>query len=584
MIVGLTAGIAFALGHHQFYHELDQVSLVLAVGGAYWQVFWRTLSSKPVCLFVIDSLADLLGSLPSLFDIAALRVSSILICLAAIFWLIPLATIFAPPTLTVAPADFTSYENHSLPAINFETAGFATITYANPGAGANPGNVSAILPIYGGPSPPLSRLVMATAMRGELPNFSPPTENSSYRLDFNGPRVQCKPAPTDILKSFDSADCQFLVQNNSECRYSYLAWPPTKSDIVPYNVSDMIDNSLPLHPFTKGSSDSYLGAYDYGPATLFIAADARVYEGTWTVLNCSLRNSTCTFEFDFQSISQRISLLQTRDNNEVGVDWLDDSESDFENPDSIYNSRINYQALMECLGRLLAGSVYDNFGLETLFQTGIALQSDLAYTKEPFPIYNFTLVSREAYNITVLDALKSPNFNRPLADVVEEMFMNMTLALFSKDAFLRYDVEPTNVTVHSMLNIYVYSSRYLLLAYGLAIAFSMIVVVYASVGLWHSQASYSNKFSTIVRTTCRLDVCSHLEEEDRTGTNPLPQRLKDRMIHTGGGGMALNAETGESPVNQEKDISAVTESSTMLSQKSHYVDPCPYMPWESANH
>lgn len=562
MLAAFLAGILFSVGHHIFYHNLDgqavdeakydqqtnirigtalsylvRVALAVAVSVAYWQIFWRTLQRKQLPLSTVDSLADLLGSLLSFFDVTALRANPVLFSLAAISWLIPFGSIVTPATLTISPMQVTSYNMTAMAGINFGTGPMATINYLLAGGGPNAGNLSGPpSPSYDSSSQPLSRLALATAFQGQLPNIPPPVVNSSYRLQFYAPSVRCNPASKDILRGFNSAvGCDVLVDGD-DCAayYRYLCWAPNDS-IVPFSKNSMYPaGSLPIDPDL--GPQNYLGTIDSEskaePATLFLAIDASGY-GEWIVFNCSLWNTTYTVDFDFSAIgTQRISVIETYDINSVSVDWGPLSY-DEELQAAVYGPGINYQALMECFGKSLVGSIYTDTTYGYLHESGNVLQTDVAYTKELFPVYNMTIATSDTYNTTVLDAMQSPNFNRSLVDVVEEMFQNMTLALFSKQAFLTDEALPTNITIHSVKNIYVYSPSHLLLAYGLAVGFSFAAVVLGFVNLWLSKASYSFKFSTVMRATCEFYIYALVPNAYRTGADPLPRDLKSVRIQVG---------------------------------------------------
>ena len=379
--------------------------------------------------------------------------------------------------------------------------------------------------------------------------------------------MQCNPAPAKILEGFYSAiDCPVSGSNDCENVYNYLAWTPASSAVVPFGNLSMeyqspASGALPIIPEVTPYNYSYLGAYVFEfpePATLFLAVDPSIYYGEWVVLNCSLWNAIYTVDFDFRNSGQRINVVRTDDNNPVGVDWLGLPGIDF----AINGPGISYQALMECLGKLLIGSIYRDTTYGLTHKSGSALESDIAYTKEVFPIYNGTISTTETCNLTVLDALRSPHFDRSLSDVVEETFQNMTLALFSKPAFLVNETLPTNVTIQSIHNIYSYSSQYLILAYGLAIGFSFVAVVSGFLSLWESKASYSNKFSTIVRTTCGPYNYAVISNADRSGEDPLPKELGSKKIKVGAN---ISGNETTSPAREEINASR-NEGSAMLTQ------------------
>jgi hypothetical protein len=183
-------------------------------------------------------------------------------------------------------------------------------------------------------------------------------------------------------------------------------------------------------------------------------------------------------------------------------------------------------------------------------------------------MYNDTIATMETYNTTVLNALNSPNFNRYVVDIVEKMFQNMTIGLFSKQAFLGGDT-PTNVTVVSSENVYIYSQMHLLLAY-LSMGLTFIVVMLGLWTIWAGQAPYSNKFSTVMRTTAGSSLTVMVYKLDRTGADPLDKELGKLRIQPGEGATPdLLKHSEELQGNRMRDSEAefMMEGSSMLEEE-----------------
>ncbi|KAI0545591.1 hypothetical protein F4679DRAFT_588335 [Xylaria curta] len=571
IIVSLFSGVLFAVGHHFFYQYLNgqrvnearfgqqtsirigtaasylvRVAFVVTISTSYWQVFWRTLHRKKISLHTIDCLADLLNSLPNFFDMAGLRASPILVGLAAVSWLVPLTSLIAPATLTIVSVSTTSHMLQDIAGINFDRGPLARINYATTD-GSDSTEVG-----YGGSSQPLVRLALATALQGEIPNIPSPGVNSSYRLDFQAPSVRCRSTSKDILKGFDAAmgpGCRFPGETGTQntyygCinSYSYLAWVPSDDTIVPFAKDRGVRKEIAE------------------PWTIFVAVDRSVQYSDWSVLNCSLWNTTYTVDFDFLPTASRlqsISIVRTVDINPVSVVWKIEKQG----IELLYSPIFSYAALMECLGRVLVGSISQDFADGLLHDFGNALQSDAAYAEEMFPVYNATIVTdprSSAYQRTVLSALQSSSFNRSLGDVIEEMFQNMTLALFSKPTFLTEGDErmPTNVTFRSFENVYIYEPSNLLLAYSLAVGFSVVAASLGLLSIWSSKAAYSFKFSTVMRTTCDYKTESLIPRAYRSGADHLPRDLGRLDIQIG-------TETVAPTEFDEAHTSSVSQLSTL---------------------
>lgn len=430
---------------------------------------------------------------------------------------------------------------YPIAAIDFATGPMAALSYVSSGGGPNAGNISGYsMPSYEGASQPLTRLALATAMQGAIPNIPSPAENSSYRLDFDAPGVQCEAISVDILDGFTAVmNCSVIrgESSNDICpsSYYYMAWPPSTHAIIPFGNDSL---RFGTGPWLVDSNVGSYGPYGNEPGAIFVAVDTQPPYGlkdAMVVLNCSLWNATYTVDFNFPAEGQRITILHAQYNQPVSVGVLDAFPYNTPLDLSAHGPQLSYQALMECLGNILVGRYYTSGTDGRPHESGAVLQTDLAYSKELFPMYKSSIAASDklAYNATVAQAMESRNFGRPLGILIEEMFQNMTLALFSQQVFLHHGALPTNVRVRSARNEYSYAPSRLLLAYGLAVGFSLAIVVLGIASLWLSGASYSNKFSTVMRTTCDADMCADVASVDRTGADPLPKYLEKLEVRAG---------------------------------------------------
>jgi hypothetical protein len=80
-------------------------------------------------------------------------------------------------------------------------------------------------------------------------------------------------------------------------------------------------------------------------------------------------------------------------------------------------------------------------------------------------------------------------------------------------------------------NTYSYSQRNLLLSYGIALFLTLLASISGCLAIFHNGASYTHKFSTILRTTTGLGEL--VEKEDRTGADPLPIYLSRARVDLG---------------------------------------------------
>ena len=83
---------------------------------------------------------------------------------------------------------------------------------------------------------------------------------------------------------------------------------------------------------------------------------------------------------------------------------------------------------------------------------------------------------------------------------------------------------------------YAYSSEKLWLAYGLAALCTCLIVASGLVTILLSNATYSNDFSTVFRTTREAHISVAMQTSDFSGVDPLPKHLRDAYITLGGAG------------------------------------------------
>lgn len=416
---------------------------------------------------------------------------------------------------------------------------------------------------YKGPTYNLLQTVTAAALDGELPNFPSPAINASYQLSYSAPSVRCEQMPESILSKWapvmgcDLISSYYPIHTSSglvPCMiegylergnwWPYLSWTPGEHELVPFsNGSLKKAENLPFTTGLDGDASPYLGFYNgTSAASLFLAAAKQVgaEDPIWFALNCSLYNSTYTTNFTFQEGIQTISVLDVNTTNPISVLLKTPTVSQNESVsqeaaiNTEYAINTNYQAMMDSLGQLLVGDISYGFADDTTrsnvtvgteYGTRI-LQTNLAFTKEMFPIYNVSA----AYS---MEAKASQWYQKPLAKAVEDLFQNITLSVFSRNGFLRDMDSPTNVTTTALRNIYEYNWQRLWLAYGLALGFAFIVLMIGSSSLAISGVSYSHKVSTILRVTGGDRVDVDIKETDRAGNDPLPEYLSKAELLCG---------------------------------------------------
>jgi hypothetical protein len=89
---------------------------------------------------------------------------------------------------------------------------------------------------------------------------------------------------------------------------------------------------------------------------------------------------------------------------------------------------------------------------------------------------------------------------------------------------------PIKVSSVTYRNIYVYSPLKLWLAYGMALFSATGAVITGFVLMHKNQASYSNNFSTILRTTRNAQIHAEFSKHDYSGVDPLPSHIANSVV------------------------------------------------------
>lgn len=83
------------------------------------------------------------------------------------------------------------------------------------------------------------------------------------------------------------------------------------------------------------------------------------------------------------------------------------------------------------------------------------------------------------------------------------------------------------ITRSSTQNAFSYEPRNLFIAYGIGLLFSLIVVMFGLLCIKSASASYTNTFSTILRTTRNPELDAVVPSAETTGAEPLSKHLSN---------------------------------------------------------
>jgi hypothetical protein len=213
-------------------------------------------------------------------------------------------------------------------------------------------------------------------------------------------------------------------------------------------------------------------------------------------------------------------------------------------------SRLSYLGMMECLNRLLVGTMVGSSAIGNTsywLQLGLRVQNPhlmstlLAFTHERSPFLatfnasglmmptpdpsQWIAVDKSGYNNLSLpeEAIFSPMFNKSLGAAIEELFQNMTLSLFGDSRFVRDVQDPVDVTISYTRNLYSYSKKNLIVSYGVALSLALLASLAGCVAIFSKGASSTQKFSTVMMTMTGLGQV--VAENDWTGADPCRGRV-----------------------------------------------------------
>jgi hypothetical protein len=596
ILVTYLAGLIFAIGHHLFYVSLDgkvvdaenrhfgqqiniaigtafaflvRASLIGTIGATYWQVFWGKIlrEGKSLPLAHLDSLAGLLGSVYEFSNVQAISRNQGLALLAVLSWLVPLATLLPPATLAVENMLQIRHTSVDVPIINFtSTALMAAGSITN----------SEFVP--GAASSRLLQLANSVAMESKILDLPGVGINTTYELQFPGPAVQCRPLPESYLGNFRNYmdhDCTGYSFNAT----TFSSSSPNEVKEIEYCGLDKLsltymswmthDNPMTdMRPPWEVKGDSMQPTFTpIGYSRSMIVATRRlnpvvakgsdmfdmIYE-PWNVLNCSLHHAIYTanisssasnvskvvdFNVEFLSAVARTPIVRR---TSVSSGYTEDVP-----PSTLPGATTNgYTAMIGGVSSILGGFIRDRGRGKPNIQTGFRT-SALMYTRELMQNTAINLTSpglawwaltdseRASNSPYPEEAFAATTFNESLGTAIELLFQRTTLSLLSKPLFVQDSGQPTNAIIQAWPNFYTYRPKHLLISYGVALTLTTLVCGIGFATIHRNEASYSNSFSTILRTTR-----GHLEsfdtllvDRDQRGADPLPPHLAEAHVQLG---------------------------------------------------
>ncbi|KAK4494737.1 hypothetical protein PRZ48_014093 [Zasmidium cellare] len=617
MVGALICGILFSVGHHLFYLSFDRepaptrldekvrflgttinaqqrntaigtafaflvrACLVFAVSTGYLQAMIWSLSNsehRSIPIGNMNVIGSVLGNLISLVNLKIWWRRPILFVIALAAWLIPIATIITPATLSVATDTPPAREIH-VPRVDFTSFRLVEdmIGYENGFAES----LNNTLYNYNGPGDTVRSLALATAARGEILPVEAPAANSSWTLSFAAPVM----SPITEYVPF---------QNRSDVGVGQLATLSFPVQSPGYNdyreeLSVMIAITPAMMATDPNTTSICRPLWAGGSENTTFEDRVTIVTNSATVIQCGMHNSTYKTDFKFENGLQTVktTVLDVNDTTMIGTSFLKANFSGaigydrttetatssetcpylasnfMDAPDLPCTvspqllSQLSYQAVYHAFINSFTGLIqwYDNpkyAEVQTLESTSSVLNTilgrspELAFLSRPgaknisnkLTLQQYAM-SQDTSHLTGLHTAplvpaQKPD-GLPLERALEELFQNITISLMGApdlqaNASSAFYPGPTLVEYDMRNNVYAYAASKFWIASGLAIAVATIVVIFGCAAIVLNQASYSNDFSTWLRLSLGSDLSQDIAAKDLLGEDPLPEYIASTTI------------------------------------------------------
>ncbi|KAK5169089.1 uncharacterized protein LTR77_006398 [Saxophila tyrrhenica] len=590
---------------------LVKACLVYAVGVGGCQVFWREVgmpvSSRRdrkeggkdeeggfgggVKLERLDAMHSVFNSVLGVGDVRLWWRVPALVGVAWCAWLIPIASIITPATLSIQTAAVTPEPSKLMrvPNLDFRSLNFvASLPYMHTFSPVAPTNVGTYL--YNGPSQDVLEIANAVMSGGKILRIDSPAPNASWTVDFTGPALKCSELNETAHKLFQRNIVAGTLNGNvatNTMLYGYLAWNAhmgwfrDESLVGPPFLAESEHDRIAFAPgqFPGSTLDGNITFYMVAMPDVFGASQSAVHSlqspgspyPSWidgTMIECTLYSSEYQVAFQYTDGGQEVAIEHPSSGEDEVVKVMSTllgPNADTQEPDGCATGNVSasmeegcytkpkvlstfsYQAVMDAFTSNLIGAVSID-GHSVLQRNSSVLSTSLLRTKE-LDFLRATaevmVFGNETLQAQIADSsqpktqglLKDEDdvSSQPLAVAIEQMFENLTISLMSSGALQpnyssAYAPSPVKVTLPAFQNIYVYSALKLWIAYGAAVGLAALAAAIGCVTMFLNGACYSNNFSTIFRAARGAEIDHEVREEDLKGQDPLPKYLAEARV------------------------------------------------------
>jgi len=361
-------------------------------------------------------------------------------------------------------------------------------------------------------SPVATAIANNVAVQGRI-MLIPTAMNTSYRLEFNAPALDCQSVPATMLGNVSTSG-EGMFATTSFDNVGYISWlPKSLSNRTTPSVTRAGESDV---TYLAGTSAHFFVATWSGHAANNFCNGRVTYTDAWEVLRCGLQQANYTIDVETTEQGQSIKVVEktTRGSIDIGD----------EQPLILPNWKDNYLTVMNLIGQITTGLLSNSL-------EGAAIDSQ---PRQAF-IYGTSLYGRGYFkwwnDLFTSSGCPLPPPQSSLAGLLEQLFENVTISLLSnKDFTVQQSVSVTSWTSTLVYN---YSWKHLVASYGSGLLVTLIVLIVGYAALRENGASFSNTFSTFLRAANPGDLHAIVAEGAYKGADPLPNSVATTKIRFG---------------------------------------------------
>ncbi|KAF1966163.1 hypothetical protein BU23DRAFT_487420 [Bimuria novae-zelandiae CBS 107.79] len=565
MIVLFVAGVGAALGHHFFYMSLEgepatnqltmvrygtalaffvKSALVGSVVMCYRQRIWHTFRTRALTIAGIDGLFSSTEDPAQFFyNLEMMSNAKIATIMALVSWLIPIASVLSPASLT---SEVTVLKNSTIcphvATLNFtretmfnfrdehEYAG-SSLVYYNTTNFAGDGDY---FDYYDRPSQNAKRLVFASMYLKEPAvgvnasiNSCGERYNCTYEINFEAPGYKCDEIANGT--HLDVGDAPISLNDLApEGQNVYRAVVDQGDYKMPQTEAG--PHGVPVEqPFPES-----LGVFDVEP-TLWIGyaiktaqtykADAPDKYKEWKnvhepkIIKCVAYYTNYTFEMNYKD-SKQSHIRKQRDflrpvvdttfipNSQNASEGTPSPVSNFVSPKGDvqnYKLTASYHALAQLLRQFLGGSVYFSNKLKVT-------SSDISETR-------------------LMDAATTYP-RQDLPEAIQQTMEDMLISLLSDERLVVAQKQAVPCTKTQSVSVYKYKREGLWVGYAFAVAAALLCLAVGGWAIHQNGVASDTLFSRILVTT-RNPTLDRLSVGACLGGDPFPKELTRTKLRFG---------------------------------------------------